>query len=174
MVPNPNGKGHFCIEFRYLNECSMMEDGLLPRIKELLHRIGERRANYFAVMDLTSGYQQTAIDEDSQKYIAFVTSTGVFEGRRVPMGLKGHPRTSNVRWHKPSWQGSSVMVRSYMLPIALCTGRQKRSSCLTLKHYFRDARNLILPQIRRNASSGKNTHISLLGRSRPILYILDV
>ena len=42
-------------------------------------------------MDLTSGYHQTAIDEDSMKYTAFVTSAGVFEWRRVPMGLKGAP-----------------------------------------------------------------------------------
>ena len=69
----------------------MMEGGVLPRIKELLHRIGERKAKNFAVMDLTSGYHQTAIDEDSQKYTAFVTSAGVFEWRRVPMGLKGAP-----------------------------------------------------------------------------------
>jgi len=68
-----------------------MEGGVLPRIKELLHRIGERKARYFAVMDLTSGYHQTAIDEDSMKYTAFVTSAGVFEWRRVPMGLKGAP-----------------------------------------------------------------------------------
>ncbi len=91
MVPKPNGKWRFCIDFRYLNECSMMEGGVLPRIKELLHRIGERKAKYFAVMDLTSGYHQTAIDEESQKYTAFVTSAGVFEWRRVPMGLKGAP-----------------------------------------------------------------------------------
>jgi len=39
MVPKPNGKWRFCIDFRYLNECSMMEGGVLPRIKELLHRI---------------------------------------------------------------------------------------------------------------------------------------
>jgi hypothetical protein len=91
LVPKPNGKWRFCIDFRYLNECSEMEGGVLPRIKELLHRIGERKARYFAVMDLTSGYHQTAIDEDSMKYTAFVTSAGVFEWRRVPMGLKGAP-----------------------------------------------------------------------------------
>ena len=68
-----------------------MEGGVLPRIKELLHRIGERKAEYFAVMDLTSGYHQTAVDEESMKYTAFVTSAGVFEWRRVPMGLKGAP-----------------------------------------------------------------------------------
>jgi hypothetical protein len=42
MMPKPNGKWCFGIDFRYLNECSMMEGGVLPRIKELLNRIGER------------------------------------------------------------------------------------------------------------------------------------
>ena len=35
-----------------------MEGGVLPRIKEMLHRIGDKKPKYYAVMDLTSGYHQ--------------------------------------------------------------------------------------------------------------------
>ena len=42
-------------------------------------------------MDLTSGYHQTPMDPESIKYTAFVTAHGVFEWKRVPMGLKGAP-----------------------------------------------------------------------------------
>ena len=65
--------------------------GVLPRIKELLHRIGDAKAKYYAVMDLTSGYHQAPMDPESVKYTAFVTAHGVFEWKRVPMGLKGAP-----------------------------------------------------------------------------------
>ena len=68
-----------------------MEGEILPRIKELLHRIGDAKANYYAVMDLTSGYHQAPMDPESVKYTAFVTAHGVFESKRVPMGLKGAP-----------------------------------------------------------------------------------
>jgi hypothetical protein len=42
-------------------------------------------------MDLTSGYHQAPMDPESVKYTAFVTAHGVFEWKRVPMGLKGAP-----------------------------------------------------------------------------------
>jgi len=68
-----------------------MEGEVLPRIRELLHRIGSKNAKFFAVMDLTSGYHQAPLDPESIPYTAFVTSRGVFEWVRVPMGLKGAP-----------------------------------------------------------------------------------
>ncbi len=68
-----------------------MEGGVLPRIRELLHRIGSKKAKFFAVIDLTSGYHQARLDPESIIYTAFVTSRGVFEWVRVPMGLKGAP-----------------------------------------------------------------------------------
>ena len=60
LVPKPHGKWRFCIDYRYLNDCSKMEGGVLPRIKELLHRIGDAKAKYYAVMDLTSEYHQSS------------------------------------------------------------------------------------------------------------------
>jgi hypothetical protein len=91
LVPKPNGKWRFCIDYRFLNECTKMEGGVLPRIKEMLHRIGDKKPKYYAVMDLTSGYHQAPLHEDASPMTAFVTSKGVFEWVRVPMGLKGAP-----------------------------------------------------------------------------------
>ena len=57
----------------------------------MLHRIGGQKPQFFAVMDLTSGYHQAPLHEDSIPYTAFVTQHGIFEWVRVPMGLKGAP-----------------------------------------------------------------------------------
>ncbi len=38
---------------------------------------------------MTSGLSQTAIDEQSRPFMAFITSTGLFQWCRLPMGLKG-------------------------------------------------------------------------------------
>jgi hypothetical protein len=38
---------------------------------------------------MTSGFSQTAIDERSRPFTAFITSTGLFQWCRLPMGLKG-------------------------------------------------------------------------------------
>ena len=57
-----------------------------------MRRLGSHRPKYFAVMDLTAGFHQTPIDEESRKFTAFKTSWGgVYEWCRLPMGLKGAP-----------------------------------------------------------------------------------
>ena len=95
LVAKPNSKWRFCIDHRFLNDCTMMEGGVLPRIKELLHRIGNSKAKYFAMMDLTSGYNQAALDPEAIPNTAFCTNRGIFEWVRVPMGLKGLLHISN-------------------------------------------------------------------------------
>ena len=41
------------------------------------------------MFDLTSGYYQAPIDEDSRKFTAFTTRKAVYRWRRLPMGLTG-------------------------------------------------------------------------------------
>jgi hypothetical protein len=40
-------------------------------------------------MDMTSGFFQTAIDAKSRPFTAFITSSGLYQWCRLPMGLKG-------------------------------------------------------------------------------------
>ena len=49
------------------------------------------RPKYFGVFDLTSGYYQAPLAEDSMIFTAFITCIGVYQWLRVPMGLKGAP-----------------------------------------------------------------------------------
>jgi hypothetical protein len=53
----------------------------------MLYRLGDKKPKYFAVFDLTSGYYQAPISANSRT--AFMTWNGVYEWRRLPMGLKG-------------------------------------------------------------------------------------
>ena len=91
MVPKPNGSWRFCVDFRQLNDVSKAEGWPLPNIKQLLNRIGSSRAKYFAIMDLTKGFYQTPLSEQTKAYTAFICFCGLFEWNRVPMGLKGAP-----------------------------------------------------------------------------------
>ena len=61
----------------------------IPDIKEMLHRVGESRPHFFAVFDLTSGYYQAPISEESRKYTAFRARNGIYRWKRLPMGLTG-------------------------------------------------------------------------------------
>ncbi len=56
LTPKPNGTWRFCIDFRSLNDATRRLGWPIPNIKEMIQRIGQKRAKYFAVIDLTQGY----------------------------------------------------------------------------------------------------------------------
>ena len=89
LTPKPNGKWRFCLDFRNLNANTTSEGWPLPNIKQVLQRISQTGAKYFAVLDLTQGYYQMLIDETCRYLTAFRTAYGIFEWCRLPMGLKG-------------------------------------------------------------------------------------
>jgi len=91
IVPKPNNKWRFCIDFRNLNDCSEAMGWPIPNTYRMLQRLGNKRAKFYGVMDLTSGYYQAPVSKNSQAYTAFITDVGMFEWQRVPMGLKGAP-----------------------------------------------------------------------------------
>ena len=45
----------------------------------------------FATFDITAGYHQTAVAEESSELTAFICSSGLYEWVRTPFGLKGAP-----------------------------------------------------------------------------------
>ena len=93
MVPKPGGKMRLVIDFKELNLLSEKESGWgIPNIKDILVRLGEQKSGYFCKFDLTAGFHQTLISEESREYTAFKTSWGgLYEWCRLPMGLKGAP-----------------------------------------------------------------------------------
>ena len=91
LKPGEPIKWRFCIDYRRLNEATETIGGPIPNIKEMLHRLGARKAKFFCKLDLTSGYHQAPLHPNSRKYTAFRTFGGLFEWDRVPMGLKGAP-----------------------------------------------------------------------------------
>ena len=91
LVPKPNLKWRFVVDYKNLNAVSVKEGWPIPNIKLMLERIGDKRPKYFIVLDLTSGYFQAEIDEECKKYTAFITPWGLYEWNRLPMGLSGAP-----------------------------------------------------------------------------------
>ena len=88
LVPKSNGKWRLVLDFKNLNSATTnYYKWPLPEIKEMLNRVGESRPEFFAVFDLTSGYYQAPIDEESRSHTAFVTRHGIYRWLRLPMGL---------------------------------------------------------------------------------------
>ena len=105
LTPKSNGKWRFCVDYGDAKDCSEREGWPIPNIQQMLQRIGSKNPQYFAVMDLTSGYHQAPIHPTSIWLTAFITIYGVFEWLRVPMRLKGAPSyfQKNNGDHSTSW-----------------------------------------------------------------------
>ncbi|KAL1282699.1 hypothetical protein QQF64_001502 [Cirrhinus molitorella] len=91
MVPKPDGTLRFCNDFRRLNEVSEFDGYPMPRVDELLERLG--RARYISTLDLTKGYWQVRLTESSKPKTAFSTPSGHWHYRTLPFGLHGAPAT---------------------------------------------------------------------------------
>ena len=100
LTPKKNGSYRFCVDFRALNNATHSSGWPLPNIKHVLDRLSKKKPKYFTVLDLTSGYFQIPIDEQSRILTAFRTAIGLFEWNRLPMGLKGAGSYFQMQMHK--------------------------------------------------------------------------
>nr|XP_042705994.1 uncharacterized protein LOC122173677 [Chrysemys picta bellii] len=91
LVPKPDGMTRFCIDFREVNAISRFDAYPMPRVDELLERLGGAR--YLSTIDLTKGYWQIPLMPNSHVKTAFPTPFGLFQFITMPFGLQGAAAT---------------------------------------------------------------------------------
>ena len=91
LIPKPDGSIRFCVDYRRLNDVTLPDAYPLPRVEDLIDKIG--RAKYLTKIDLSRGYWQVPMDEDSVPVSAFVTPHGQFQWKFMPFGLRNAPGT---------------------------------------------------------------------------------
>lgn len=84
-------KWRVVIDFRKLNDKTDLDAYPLPVIEDIIDHLG--KAKYFSALDLSSGFHQIPMEEESKKYTGFSTSDGHFHFNRMPFGLKNAPAT---------------------------------------------------------------------------------
>lgn len=96
LVPKKNldkeGKRQYrvCIDYRGLNGVIQQDRYPLPNIQDIIDQLG--KAKYFTTIDLSQGYFQVELEEDSRPYTAFITPDGEhLQMRKMPMGLSTSP-----------------------------------------------------------------------------------
>ncbi|CAM4640595.1 unnamed protein product [Lepidochelys kempii] len=90
-VPKPDGTRRICIDFRQVNAISRFNAYPMPRVDELLGRLGE--AQFITTLNLSKGYWQIPLDYTSKEKTAFATPSGLYQFTRMPFGLHGAPAT---------------------------------------------------------------------------------
>lgn len=91
LVPKKDGSLRFCMDFRQLNAISAFDPYPMPRIDELIDRLGG--AKFLTTLDLSKGYWQVPLEEGTKELTAFRTPFGFFQFTMMPFGLQGAPAT---------------------------------------------------------------------------------
>ena len=91
VVPKKGGAFRFCIDYRKLNNVTVKDVYPLPRIQEVMDRIGG--SQWISTFDMANGYWQIAMDKRDQHKTAFICHAGLFEWTVMPFGLTNAPAT---------------------------------------------------------------------------------
>jgi transposase InsO family protein/site-specific DNA-cytosine methylase len=88
-VLKPDGTARITVNFKKLNQMTVVPKIPLPNIDDVLQSLGG--STVYSTMDITSGYFTAATDPQSIPLTACVTQFGLFEWTRVPQGAAGAP-----------------------------------------------------------------------------------
>ncbi|XP_061920399.1 uncharacterized protein LOC133661276 [Entelurus aequoreus] len=91
LVGKKDGSVRFCVDYRKVNAVSRFDAYPMPRVDELLDRLGTAR--FFTTLDLTKGYWQIPLSPESKEKTAFSTPEGLYQFVTLPFGLFGAPAT---------------------------------------------------------------------------------
>ncbi len=85
LVPKTDGSVRFCVDYRKVNAVSKFDAYPMPRVDELLDRLGAAR--FYSTLDLTKGYWQIPLSPLSKEKTAFTTPFGLHQFGTLPFGL---------------------------------------------------------------------------------------
>ena len=90
----------FCVDFRYLNTQTQDFRYAIPDVQELIELFTHVTPNYMSSIDLSSGFFQMKIAQESTKYTAFNTCFGTHKFQRLPQGMKSIPNSFQLLMDK--------------------------------------------------------------------------
>jgi transposase InsO family protein len=91
VVNKKDGTKRYCVDYRDLNKVTIKDSFPLPRIDDLLDKVGKTKSKYFTTLDLRSGYWQVKMSEESKEKTAFYTPNGLHQFKVMPFGLVSAP-----------------------------------------------------------------------------------
>jgi hypothetical protein len=105
FVHKKDGSQRMCVDYRSLNDVTVKNKYLLPRIADLFDQM--RGASIFSKIDLRSGYHQMKIRQSDIPKTAFSTRYGLYEFTVMSFGLTNAPP---VLYGYSSWYSSMIFL----------------------------------------------------------------
>ena len=94
LVKKPSGGYRLVIDYRGLNAMTIPQVLRIPRLDDVLDAVGETKPKYFTVLDLTQGFHQIPLDEESRDKTSFLVSgLAKFRYKTMAQGLRNSPST---------------------------------------------------------------------------------
>jgi hypothetical protein len=153
IVPKKDGTFRFVLDYRALNENSLDDRYTMKDVGECIGEIGRAGSTIFSTMDLSSGFWQLPLEQQSRGCTAFTCpGKGQFQYNVLSMGLKGGPG-SFQRMMELAMSGlQQVIVYIDDLLLHTKTHRQHREG---LQQVFNRLRNINIKLNPKNANSGR-------------------
>lgn len=88
IVTPPKKEGQeirLCVDMREPNKAIVRERHVMPTFDEIVNDLNS--AKLFSKLDLTSGYHQLELDEDSRYITTFTTHVGIYQYKRLNFGI---------------------------------------------------------------------------------------
>ena len=82
-------KVRWCVDYRYLNQCTIPDSYPLPRSEDNLRKLEGCR--YFSALDANAAYHCIRVGKSTQPLLSFTTPWGLFTFTRLPFGPSGGP-----------------------------------------------------------------------------------
>ena len=85
IVKKKDNSIRLCCDYRKLNAVTKIDQEGLANIEDIVNEIG--KGKIFSTLDLTRGFWQIPMQEQSKQYTAFTTDQGLYEWNVMPFGL---------------------------------------------------------------------------------------
>lgn len=95
VVPKPIKKPCICVDLTRLNDSVCRERHILPAVDETLAQL--EGAKVFSKLDVTSGFWQVPLHEESQPLTTFINPFGRYCFQRLPFGISSAPEHFQLR-----------------------------------------------------------------------------
>lgn len=89
LVKKKNGDYRLCVDYRKLNSITVKDKYPLPIIEEQIEKLCGKK--YFTSLDMSQGFYQIPLEEQSIPKTGFITPEGHYEFLRMPFGLANSP-----------------------------------------------------------------------------------